>query len=86
MEVTIQQNNISTNVSISIATFVASCQNALKVSKQRALKELSLQRLYRKQLRMINTLARGIEAHPIITDTVLWVLGVAIIAEALVCL
>ena len=86
MEATIQQNNISTNVSINIASFVASGQNALKAIKQRALKELSLPRLYRRQLRMINAMARGIEAHPIITDAALWVLGVAIIVEALVCL
>ena len=86
MEATIQQNNISTNVSIIIASVVASGQNALKAIKQRALKELSLPHLYRRQLLMINAMARGIEAHPIITDTVLWVLGVAIIVEALVCL
>lgn len=86
MEATIQQNNISTNVSINIATFVASCQNALKEIKQRALKELSLPRLYRRQLRMINALARTIEAHPIVTDMALWVLGGTIVIEAFLSL
>jgi len=71
MEATIQQNNISRNVSINIASFVASVQNALKTIKQRALKELSLPRLYRRQLRMINALARGIEAHPTLTNVIL---------------
>lgn len=71
MEATIQQNNISTNVSINIATLMASVQGALKTIKQCALKELSLPCLYRKQLRMINTLARGIEAHPTLTNIIL---------------
>ena len=86
MEATIQQNNISTNVSINIASFVASVQNALKAIKQRVLKELSLPRLYRKQLRLTVAAARTIEAHPIITDTVLWVLGGAIVIEAFLSL
>ena len=86
MEATIKQNNISANVSINIATLMASVQGVLKAIKQRALKELSLPRLYRRQLRMINTLARGIEAHPIITDTMLWVLGGAIVIETFLSL
>ena len=71
MEATIQQNNISTNVSINIASFIASVQNALKTIKQRALKELSLPRLYRKQLRLTMAAARTIEAHPTLTNIVL---------------
>ena len=86
MEATIKQNNISANVSINIATLMASVQGVLKAIKQRALKELSLPRLYRRQLRMINTLARVIEAHPIITDTMLWVLGGAIVIETFLSL
>jgi hypothetical protein len=97
MEATIQQNNISTNVSINIASFIASGQNALKAIKQhlwfmvkgswlRVAGAWSLPRLYRRQLRMINALARGIEAHPIITDTVLWVLGGTIVIEAFLSL
>ena len=99
MEATIQQNNISTNVSINIATFVASGQNALKSVKQRALKranvgtlvsglrfKVSLKSLYRRQLRLTMAAARTIEAHPIITDTVLWVLGGAVVIEAFLSL
>ena len=86
MEATIQQNNISTNVSINIATFVASGQSALKAIKQRALKELSLPRLYRRQLRLTMAAARTIEAHPIITDIALWVLGGAVVIEAFLSL
>lgn len=83
MEATIQQNNISANVSINIASFVASVQNALKAIKQRALKELSLPRLYRRQLRMINALSRGIEAHPTLTNIILILMGAMLAYEVL---
>jgi len=97
MEATIQQNNISRNVSINIASFVASVQNALKTIKQhlwfmvkgswlRVAGAWSLPRLYRRQLRMINALARGIEAHPIITNMALWAMGGAIVIEAFLSL
>jgi len=81
MEATIQQNNISTNVSINIATLMASGQNALKTIKQRALKELSLPHLYRRQLRMINTMARGIEAHPTLSNIAIWLMGIGVMIE-----
>ena len=83
MEATIQQNNISTNVSFNIATLMASGQNALKAIKQRALKELFLPRLYRKQLRMINAMARGIEAHPTLANIILILMGVMLAYEVL---
>lgn len=83
MEATIQQNNITTNVSINIASFVASGQNALKAIRQRALKELSLPRLYRRQLRLTMAAARTIEAHPTLTNIILILMGVMLAYEVL---
>lgn len=83
MEATIQQNNISTNVSINIASFVASGQIALKAIMQRALKELSLPRLYRRQLRLTMAAARTIEAHPTLTNIILILMGVMLAYEVL---
>lgn len=84
MEATIQQNNISANVSINIATFAANIQSALKTTKQRVLKELSLPRLYRKQLRLTMTAARTIEAHPTLTNIIL-ILMCAMLAYEVLC-
>ena len=88
MEATIKQNNISTNVSINIASLQSVIICALQSAKQRALASinqhlgigaLTLPRLYRQQLRFINALAKGIEAHPVITDTILWLQSVVFI-------
>lgn len=84
MEATIQQNNISANVSINIATFAANIQSALKTIKQRVLKELSLPRLYRKQLRLTMAAARAIEAHPALTNIIL-ILMCAMLAYEVLC-
>lgn len=84
MEATIQQNNFSTNASINIATFAANIQSALKTIKQRVLKELSLPRLYRKQLRLTMAAARTIEAHPTLTNIIL-ILMCAMLAYEVLC-
>ena len=83
MEATFKQNNISTNVSINIVTFVANSQSALKAIKQRALKELSLPRLYRRQLRMVYALAQAAGKHPAVTDAVIWLMAIAVAVEVL---
>ena len=83
MEATFKQNNISTNVSINIVTFVANSQSALKAIKQRTLKELSLPRLYRRQLRMVYALARAAGKHPAVTDALIWLMGIAVAVEVL---
>lgn len=91
MEATIKQNNISTNALINIASLQSVIICALQSVKQRVLAAinqhcnigtLTLPRLYRKQLRMLQALAYGIERHPVITDAALWVLGIAIVVEA----
>lgn len=91
METTIQQNNISTNVSINIAVLKEVIQSALQSTKQRVLAAIKqhfgigaplLPRLYRKQLRLVQALANGIEAHPVVTNATLLALGIAIVMEA----
>ena len=91
MEATIQQNNISTNVEINIASLQSIISGALQSTKQRALAAinqhlgigaLTLPRLYRQQLRMVNAMAKAIEKHPVITDAALWLLGIGIVVEA----
>ena len=84
MEATIQQNNFSANVSINIATFAANIQSVLKTTKQRVLKELSLPRLYRKQLSLTMAAARTIEAHPTLTNIIL-ILMCAMLAYEVLC-
>lgn len=90
MEATIQQNNISTNVSINIAVFSEVIQSALQSTKQRVFAAIkqhcnigapSLPRLYRKQLRLVQALAKGIEKHQVVTNATLLALGIAIVIE-----
>lgn len=91
MEATIQTSNQATNIAINIASLQSIIVGALQSTKQRALTAinqrgnfgaLTLPHLYRQQLCFINALAKGIEKHPVITDTVLWVLGIGIVVEA----
>ena len=70
MEATNISINQTSNLAIFIATLKANIQSALPTIKQRVLKELTLSRLYRRQLRMINALARDIEAHPTLTNII----------------
>ena len=86
MESTIQQNNISTNVSINIATFASNIQSALQTSKQRVLKSLTLPRLYRMELRMIYRISSWMENHTKLTNLCLAALYVALIFRVLMCL
>jgi len=66
--ISINQEN---NIAINIATMKANIQSALQVTKQRVLKELTLPRLYRRQLRLTMAAARTIEAHPTLTNVIL---------------
>lgn len=83
MKATLQTNNQATNIAINIATMKANIQSALQATKQRVLKELTLPRLYRKQLRMVYAVARTMEAHPTLTNVCLWLMGAMLIAEVL---
>ena len=83
MEATFQANKQTTNIAINIATMKANIQASLQESKQRVLKELSLPRLYRRQLRMVYALARAAGKHPAVTDALIWLMGIAVAVEVL---
>lgn len=86
MEATIKSNNkainIGINVSINVCALKANIQRGLQASKQRVLQAvkqatkqgaLTLPRLYSKELRLANAVARAIAAHPTLSN--LWIGG-----------
>lgn len=81
MKATLQTNNQATNIAINIETMKANIQSALQATKQRVLKELTLPRLYRKELRLARAIARAIDAHPTISNIALWLMGIGIMVE-----
>ncbi len=83
MEATFHANKQTTNITINIATMKANIQASLQESKQRVLKELSLQRLYRRQLRMVYATAQAAGKHPTVTDAIIWLMGIAVAVEVL---
>jgi len=85
MKATIQADNQATNIAIKIETMNANINGTLQSVKKsvlNAFRALSMPRIYRNQLRMINYIAQFIENHPATTDAVLWLMGVGIIIEA----
>ena len=81
MEATFQANKQTTNIAINIATMKANIHASLQESKQRALKEMTLPRLYRRQLRMVYAMAQAAGKHPAVTDAVIWLMGIAVAVE-----
>ena len=78
--ISIKQQN---SVSINIETLQAIKQRVLSVVVNSSLFTLhfSLSRLYRHQLRLARAVARVIDAHPIISNIVLWLMGIGIMVE-----
>ena len=88
MEATIQTNNqtinIGINVSVNIDAMKASIQHLwfmVKGSWLRVAGAWSLPRLYRKVLRMMYAAERATERHPVIADSILWLIGIGLVAE-----
>lgn len=71
----INQSNIEAIQPISVSTEAVS----RKVRNPRRL--LTIPRIYRKELRMARAAARAIDAHPTVSNIVLWLMGIAIMVE-----
>lgn len=78
MEATIKQ----TSISINICALQSAKQYLFEAINQHFnIGALTLPRLYRKQIRLVQALANAIEKHPVVTDVALWIMGIAIAVE-----
>ena len=79
----------ATNISIKQQSSVSTNIETLQAIKQRVLSAVakfftlhfSLSRLYRKELRLARAMARVIDAHPTLSNTILWLMDIAIAFE-----
>ena len=71
----INQSNIEAIQPMSVSTEAVS----RKVRNLRRL--LTIPCIYRKELRMARAAARAIDAHPTVSNIVLWLMGIAIMVE-----
>jgi len=72
------------SVSINVETLQAIKQHLwlrVKGSWLRVMGSMSLPRLYRQELRLARAVARMIDAHPTLSNIVLWLMGIAIMVE-----
>ena len=90
MEATIQTNNqainIGINVSVNIDALKSSIQHLwfmVKGSWLRVAGAWSLPRLYRKVLRAMYAAERATERHPVITDSILLLMGIGLVIEVI---
>ena len=90
MEATIQTSNqainIGINVSVNFDALKSNIQHLWFMVKGSWLKVAgawSLPRLYRKVLRAMYAAERATERHSAIADGVLWILGIALVAEVI---
>ena len=88
MEATIQTSNqainIGINVSVNFDALKSNIQHLwfmVKGSWLRVAGAWSLPRLYRKVLRAMYAAERATERHPVIADSILVLLGIALVAE-----
>ena len=80
MEATIKQTNISINIDVLNEIMQSAKQHVLDAIRQK-IGALTLPRLYRKALRLEQSIEKAIEHHPVITDAALVLMGIGIIAE-----
>ena len=77
----------ATNISINKKSSVSTNIETLQAIKQRVLSAVAksslftLSHLYRQELRMARAVARVIDAHPTLSNTILWLMGIAIAFE-----
>ena len=81
----------ATNISIKQQSSISINIETLQAIKQRVLSavaklsifnfQFSIWRIYRHQLRLARAVARVIDAHPIISNIVLWLMGIGIMVE-----
>ena len=72
----------ATNISIKQQSSVSINVETLQAIKQHCnVGAWSLPRLYRKELRLARAVARVIDAHPTVSNIVLWLMGIAIMVE-----
>ena len=80
MEATIQSIGIASNVVVNIDTMKANIQRGLQQIRRR-LFHFSLTSVYSQVLRMMYAAERATERHPVIADSILVLLGIALVAE-----
>ena len=81
MEATNISINKQSSVSINIETLQAIKQHLWFMAWLMVKSSMSLPRLYRKELRMVRSVARAIDAHPTISNIALWLMGIGIMVE-----